>query len=73
MDYINKVFSTKEVESKLGVSTQHIQRLVKDDRVGLVEGVDYRVTNVGTYLYADTAIEKLIAYKEEYGRKKKED
>lgn len=64
MSKIMEVFSSKEVERKVGMSNQHIRRLIKDGKTDLIENEDYRVTDEGTYLYTDVAIEKFLAYKE---------
>lgn len=64
MSKIMEVFSSKEVERKVGMSNQHIRRLIKDGKADLIENEDYRVTDEGTYLYTDVAIEKFLAYKE---------
>lgn len=45
-------------------SNQLLRRLIKDGKLDLVENEDYRVSRKGIYLFEDTAIEKLLAYKE---------
>lgn len=63
MAKIMEVFFTDEVEEKVGYTNQHIRRLIKDSKVDLIENDDYRIGRKGQYLFADTAIEKLLAYK----------
>lgn len=63
MDKIMEVFFTDEVEEKVGYTNQHIRRLIKDGKVDLIENEDYRIGRKGQYLFADTAIEKLLEYK----------
>lgn len=58
-----EVFFTDEVEEKVGYTNQHIRRLIKDGKVDLIENEDYRIGRKGQYLFADTSIEKLLAYK----------
>lgn len=63
MAKIMEVFFTEEVEDKVGYSGQHIRRLIKENKVDLIENEDYRIGKKGQYLFEDTAIEKLMAYK----------
>lgn len=70
MAKIMEVFSSKEVERKVKMSNTHIRRLIKEGKVDLIENEDYRITEEGTYLYADTAIEKFLTYKEKSPRNK---
>ncbi len=64
MSKIMEVFFTDEVEEKVGYTNQHIRRLIKEGKADLIEKEDYRIGNKGQYLFTDTAIEKLLAYKE---------
>ncbi len=64
MAKIMEVFFTEEVEEKVGYTGQHIRRLIKENKVDLIENEDYRIGKKGQYLFEDTAIEKLMAYKE---------
>lgn len=68
-----EVYFTDEVEEKVGYTNQHIRRLIKDGKVDLIENEDYRIGRKGQYLFADTAIEKLLAYKENTTRGKKKE
>lgn len=63
MSKIMEVFFTDEVEEKVGYTGQHIRRLIKEGKIDLIENEDYRISKKGIYLFEDTAIEKLIAYK----------
>ena len=63
MSKIMEVYFTDEVEEKVGYTNQHIRRLIKDGKVDLIENEDYRIGRKGQYLFADTAIEKLMTYK----------
>lgn len=47
----------------VGYSNQHIRKLIKEGKVDLIENEDYRIGRKGQYLFADTAIEKLMTYK----------
>lgn len=73
MSKIMEVFSSKEVERKVRMSNQHIRRLIKEDKVDLIKNEDYRVTDEGTYLYTDIAVEKFLAYKDSSPRSKKKE
>ena len=64
MAKIMEVFFTEEVEEKVGYTGQHIRRLIKENKVDLIENEDYRIGKKGQYLFEDTAIERLLAYKE---------
>lgn len=64
MAKIMEVFFTDEVEEKVGYTNQHIRRLIKDGKVDLIENEDYRIGRKGQYLFADTAIDKLLDYRE---------
>lgn len=70
MSKIMEVFFTEEVEEKVGYTGQHIRRLIKENKVDLIEKEDYRIGNKGQYLYTDTAIEKLLEYKSNSTRSK---
>lgn len=70
MSKIMEVFSSKEVERKVGMSNTHIRRLIKGDKIDLIENEDYRITEEGTYLYTDVAIEKFLSYKDSSPRNK---
>lgn len=72
MAKIMEVFFTDEVEEKVGYTNQHIRRLIKG-KADLVEREDYRIGNKGQYLFTDTAIEKLLAYKGNAVRGKKKE
>ncbi len=63
MAKIMEVFFTEEVEEMVGYTGQHIRRLIKENKVDLIENEDYRIGKKGQYLFEDTAIEKLLAYK----------
>lgn len=73
MSKIMEVFFTDEVEEKVGYTNQHIRRLIKEGKAGLVEREDYRIGNKGQYLYTDTAIEKFLTYKGNAARGKKKE
>lgn len=74
MAKIMEVFSSKEVERMVKMSNTHIRRLIKDNKIeDLIENEDYRITEEGTYLYTDTAIEKFLRYKENSPRNKKDE
>lgn len=62
MSKINEVFTSKEMERKIGMSNQHIRRLVNEGKVELIDGIDYRKTEEKSYLYTDTALEKFLEY-----------
>lgn len=62
MSKINEVFTSKEMERKIGMSNQHIRRLVNERKVELINGIDYRKTEEKSYLYTDTAWEKFLEY-----------
>lgn len=64
MSKIMEVFFTEEVEEMVGYTGQHIRRLIKENKVDLIENEDYRIGKKGQYLFEDTAIDKLLAYKE---------
>lgn len=64
MSKIMEVFNSKEVVEKVKMSDTHIRRLIRDGKVDLVENEDYRITEQGTYMYTDIAVEKFLAYKE---------
>lgn len=70
MAKINEVFFTDELEKILGYSDTHIRRLIKQGKADLIKDEDYRVSAKGIYLFEDTAIEKLTAYKESSPRSK---
>lgn len=53
------------------MSNQHIRRLIKDGKIDLIENEDYRISKKGIYLFEDTAVEKMLAYKESSPRCKK--
>lgn len=63
MSQIMKEFHSKEVKEMVGYSNQHIRKLIKEGKVDLIENEDYRIGRKGQYLFADTAIEKLMTYK----------
>lgn len=63
MAKIMEVFFTEEVEEMVGYTGQHIRRLIKENKVDLIENEDYRIGKKGQYLFEDTAIEKLLVYK----------
>lgn len=71
MSKILEVYTAKEMERKLGVSTQHICRLIKNENANIIENKDYHVNEDDIYLFADTALEKLINYRNEHERDKK--
>ena len=73
MAKIMEVFFTEEVEEMVGYTGQHIRRLIKENKVNLIENEDYRIGKKGQYLFEDTAIEKLIAYKGNTVRGKKKE
>lgn len=73
MSKIMEVFNSKEVERKVKMSNTHIRRLIKDGKIDLIENEDYRITEEGTYLYTDIAVEKFLAYKESSPRSKKDE
>lgn len=64
MRKIMEIYTAKEAERKIGFSGTHMRRLVKNGSIPLIENEDYRITEEGTYLYTDTAIEKFLRYKE---------
>lgn len=68
-----EVFFTDEVEERVGYTNQHIRRLIKEGKTDLIENEDYRIGNKGQYLYTDTAIDKLLAYKDNSARGKKKE
>lgn len=63
MSKITEVFTSKEMERKIELSNQHIRRLIKEGKIDLIENVDYRKTQDGVYLYANSAVEKFEIYK----------
>lgn len=63
MSKIMEVYFTEEVEERVGYTGQHIRRLIKENKVNLIENEDYRIGKKGQYLFEDIAIEKLLAYK----------
>lgn len=70
---IMEVFFTEEVEEIVGYTGQHIRRLIKENKVDLIENEDYRIGKKGQYLFEDTAIEKLLTYKGNSPRCKNKD
>lgn len=51
MSKIMKVFFTEEVEEMVGYTGQHIRRLIKENKVDLIENEDYRIgKKVSIYL-----------------------
>lgn len=63
MSKITEVFTSKEMERKIGMSNQHIRRLVNEGKINLIENEDYRITQERAYLYTDAAVEKFLQYK----------
>lgn len=63
MSKIMEVFTSKEMERKIGMSNQHIRRLVNEGKIDLIENEDYRITQERAYLYTDVAVEKFLQYK----------
>lgn len=73
MSKIMEVFTSKEMERKIGMSNQHIRRLITEGKIDLVENVDYRQTQDRVYLYTDTAVEKFEIYKKTPKNHKRKD
>lgn len=63
MSKVMEIFFTDEVADMINMSKTHIYRLIKKGMVDLAENEDYRIGNKGQYLFTDTAVEKLLAYK----------
>ena len=55
------------------MSDTHICRLIREGKVDLIEGEDYRITDQHTYMYTDIAVEKFLAYKESSPRNRKKE
>ncbi len=73
MSKIMEVFTANEVEDMTGYTGNHIRRLIKNEKLGLIENEDYRKTQKGSYLLTDIAIQKITEYRNSSPKVKSKD